>query len=121
MTKEQKIEAYAMLLDGATYREVAKRFGVPPQTIHSVLPGCSSRSICNKKLLYPSIGRFLAENKMSITDFSKKIGVPYSTARKNLRSGGNFGKETIDKILSVTGLTYEEAFSTEQAESPDGR
>ena len=39
MTKEQKIEAYSMRLDGATLREIADKFGVSFQYIHKLFPG----------------------------------------------------------------------------------
>lgn len=37
MTKEQKIEAYAMRLDGKTYREIGEKFGVTRQRIEQIL------------------------------------------------------------------------------------
>ncbi len=39
MTREEKIEAFTMRLDGETYQEIADKFGVTRQYIHQILGG----------------------------------------------------------------------------------
>lgn len=34
MTKEQKVEAYSMYLDGCTYQEIGDKFGISRQRVH---------------------------------------------------------------------------------------
>ena len=37
MTKEQKVEAYSMYLDGCTYQEIGDKFGISRQRVHQLL------------------------------------------------------------------------------------
>lgn len=43
MTKEQKLQAYAMRLDGCTYQEIANKFGVTRQCIQQNIGAIGSR------------------------------------------------------------------------------
>ena len=37
MTKEQKVEAYSMYLDGCTYQEIGDKFGISRQLVHQLI------------------------------------------------------------------------------------
>lgn len=45
MTKEQKVEAYSMYLDGCTYQEIGDKFGISRQRVHQLL----SEPLTNKR------------------------------------------------------------------------
>lgn len=118
MTKEQKIEAYTMLLDGNTYADVARHFGVTGQYINRMFPHvCPPKTMDENECVYPAILEFMKGRGMTCSALAKKSGVQRNTLRSTL--SGRFGpsKETIDKILSATGLTYEVAFK--RRDKPD--
>lgn len=47
---------------------------------------------------------------MSIREFADKCGISPSTMSRFLNGNTDIRKKNIDKILKVTGLTYEECF-----------
>ena len=115
MTKEQKMEAFSMLIDGATYEAVAERFGVTRQRIHQIIPMGRNTKPTQKKekpfrYIYPNIEKWMRENKMSLNDFSAKINHSVSCVNQCLLGSHEPRKRFIDEVLEFTGMTYEEAF-----------
>lgn len=111
MTKEQKIEAYTMLLDGNTYEAVARHFGVSKQRINQMFPhALAVKRMDGTKCVYPAIFEFMAANGMTCLALAKKAGVSSPTLYSALSGERGPSKRTIDKILAATGLTYEAAF-----------
>lgn len=113
MTKEQKIEAYAMRLDGATLQEIADRFGVTKQWISKILPKDPAFPGKTAKCVYPSIKNWLTEHHISYGTFREMIGVSPLTLTRYLSGRSDPSKKVIDKILDITEMTYEEAFKEE--------
>lgn len=74
MTREQKIEAYTMRLDGYTLQEIADKFGVSKQRIHQIIPGSLATRGNLERCIYPNIKAWLLEKEMSITSLSKLCG-----------------------------------------------
>lgn len=111
MTKEDKVKAYEMLLNGATYRECAERFGVSLQYIHKAIPiSNSGNSKRWAKCIYPALAEFFCEKGYSYTKVAELCGIRVQRIRSWLIGGFEIPKRGIDKILSITGMTYEEAF-----------
>lgn len=109
MTNEQKAQAYLMLLNGATLKEAAETFGVSRQRMQQLFPKVFPRGP-RIKCIYPNIKRWIYENCGTQQKFAEMIGVCQKTAYDYLTGRRSPHKEIIDKILEVTGMTYEEAF-----------
>ena len=115
MTDEEKVEAYKMRLEGSTLQEIADTFGVSKQYIYQIIPYVN-RSSCNKSCscIYPNIQKWRKKNKVSMDSMAVLCGLHRSTLARSLAKNGNPTKKVIDKILKTTGMTYEEAFKTEE-------
>ena len=114
MTNEQKVKAYSMLLEGYTLSKVAAEFGVTRQRIHQLFPVKSMRlDQAAASCIYPNISKWMAANNVGYTYIAKEIGTCAQRVRVFLAEGSDSRKSLIDGILSVTGLTYEEAFQEE--------
>lgn len=124
MTKEQKIEAYAMRLDGVSLQEIADKFCVSKQYIHQTLPAERLRSRRRhylRKAAYPNLEAWMFKRGISNKDFSTMINVSIATVARLVSGKQGISKSTIDKILAVTGMTYEEAFAKEApVDTPHG-
>lgn len=59
---------------------------------------------------YPSIEKYMTDHNISLREFARRCGVPSSTMSRLMNGQTEPYKSTIDKILSVTGLSYEECF-----------
>lgn len=117
MTKEQKEEVQRLRDAGVAYQAIGERFGVSKQRIHQIVTCPTGRRKKPKTdgIKYPRIKRYLEENNVRVTALATACGVTDPTMWENLRGVG-MAKKTIDAILKVTGLTYEEAFSEEDVE-----
>lgn len=116
MTKEDKIQAFAMLLDGHNSTEIAKKFNVSRQYICHMFNVSNLRvEIEAKRCVYPRIAAWMIENNAGYSRMAQMIGgTTQQTMYYNLTNEGSIKKYMIDDILHLTGLTYEEAFQTER-------
>lgn len=116
MTKEQKVEAYAMRLDGCSLQECADKFGVTREYIRQITPpigNYAKKRSKYDKCLYPRIADWLYENRYSYTRFCKLLDVSPTCGRGYLTGEARPTKGFIDAVLLATGMSYEEAFSKE--------
>lgn len=114
MTKEQKLEAYSMILDGYTLQEIGDKFGISKQRVSQLFPQTNQKvSSAAEGCVYPNIARWMIENRAGFAAIARGCNVTTPTIRYALTSGGNIRKGTIDAFLRFTGMTYEEAFFEE--------
>ena len=59
---------------------------------------------------YWRIEKYIIEKGMSLRGFADKCDIPSSVMCRFLNGKTDIRKKNIDKILKVTGLTYEECF-----------
>lgn len=59
---------------------------------------------------YPVIEKYMLDHNLSLREFARRCGIPSSTMCRLLNGETEPVKSTIDKILTVTGLSYEECF-----------
>lgn len=118
MTREEKIQAFAMRLDGATYQEIGNKFGVSRQRIEQVINKKlqkPSKRFIGKGFLYPNLIKWMIENEMSIHDLTETLGLNRSaTLTLKLKGKSEFKKREIDIILAKTNMKYEECFGLER-------
>lgn len=107
---------------GMKYAEIAAKYGVSYQC---VAQSCASRGVGRFKpytateCIYPNLRKWLNDNKVSRYEFIRRLGDhqnAVSTARisEHFRGRSYPRKETIDKFIEVTGLTYEQLFAEEE-------
>ena len=108
--------------NGKTYRQIAQKYGVTPQAVAAACaihaPG-HFKPYTEKEVVYPKLRKWLNDNEVSRNEFARRMGLtPYAKNCYRVSDyfrGRNYPlKETIDKMLRVTGLSYEELFSLEE-------
>ena len=62
------------------------------------------------EMKYPSIEKCMADHNLSLREVFRRCGIPSSTVCRMLKGDTDPSKSTIDKIMAVTGLSYEECF-----------
>lgn len=115
MTNEEKRIAQEMYLEGKNIASIAKMLNYCHSTISKCLPAEIKIAYHRPtKIIYPGITKWLAVNRSTVKALSEKIGEGNKEPHLSAILHGKVSprKTTIDKILAVTGLTYEEAFST---------
>lgn len=123
MTREQKLEAYGMHLDGCTYQEIADKFGVTKQYIQQSLPSASRRSkkYNSKICIYAGLAQFIDEHNVTQRKLAEVINIkcPQGNAtrfKKRITGETPFKINEIYKILEFTGMTFEECFALKERE-----
>lgn len=123
LTNRDLAEIFYMILEGNSVRDAAEKFGVSHQRIYKKFDTLGFDFKCNKNYRvasrYPNIAKWLNDHKYNERNLAEKAGVSYSTINKFLNGKQNLRRSNIQKILYVTGLTYEEAFATEIKESEE--
>ena len=105
---------------GLTYQKIAEQFGVSKQYVAQV---CGKRdpahfAYVSDKCIYPNLRDWMNKNKVSRMEFVRRMGLTTNAENCNNLSSYINGKthprkQYIDKMLKVTGLTYEEMFCVE--------
>ena len=119
MTKKGKI--LDLRKEGLKYKEIADQVGCSVQYVAQI---CSKGNpghfrFVGDDCVYPNLRKWMNENKVSRKEFLRRMGL--TTHPSNYErfcwyvKGKSFPrKDYIDKMLSVTGLTYETMFGVSQ-------
>lgn len=115
MSKEEKLRAYEMLLDGKSCSEVGKEFGVTKQRISQLfrIDGIRLHQAAGS-CIYPNLALWMVEHNVGYSKMARAVGTDPQTIRRALTADGTIRKHFIDAILDLTGMTYEEAFAPKE-------
>lgn len=115
---ERKFEMYKMKQEGKSYAEISRVYGISRQRVHHILGKNDERYFINIEeslVAYKGIRDWLNKNKVSFVKLCRLVyGSYHPEQRRRLKS--NLTKktpiniDTINKILDITGLTFEQAF-----------
>lgn len=107
--------------DGLSYTEIGRTIGVSRQYAATV---CGKQDVAYFKpigdtCVYPNLRKWMNENKVTRREFLRRMGLVthdanYKRFNNILRGEGDPQKHYIDKMLEVTGLTYEVLFEVKQ-------
>ena len=122
----KKQTMFKLRSQGMTYQEIADVVGCSKSYVGSILSKSDKskfRTITPKDCVYVGIRNWMNENKISKAELCRMIyGYVHPVSNNRLAAiykGHGCTKETIDMILAATGLTYEEAFKTEDDSSAE--
>ena len=108
---------------GFSYTQIAKILGISPQAVRQALSKHNPnyfRPFSEKGCIFKGLREWLNRNKVSRAELIRRMGYESlsdtSIRFRNYLSGvSEFRKRDIDKILEVTGLTYEQVFGDPDA------
>lgn len=106
---------------GLTYTEIGAKYGVSYQAVAQVcgkIAPSHFKPYTAEEVVYPNLRRWLNENKIARSEFARRLGnIPSSNYTGYISEwfrGRKYPiKTTIDKIIAVTGLSYEKLFEEE--------
>lgn len=108
----------AMIADrdaGMTYQAIADKHGVSHQYVSQVCGRYSPkgyRPVTETGCVYPNWRRWMNENKISRNELLRRMGLAIviensERLRRYMRGEGYPRKDYIDRLLAVTGMSYE--------------
>lgn len=113
MTKEEKMAMFSLRLDGYTLQEIADRYGISIERVRQIMKIGSMDERMDKsknQWVYPNAVEWAERNRMSIYRIAADSGIPCSTLHNALKGKNQPKKSTIDALLRISGMTYEEFF-----------
>ena len=117
MTREEKIDAFTMRLDGYTLQEIGDKYGLTRERIRQMFASITNESgISRKNYIYPNISDWMINNNVNQYDLCKKLGCQQNTISSYLTGKRAPTFSFINLILELTKMPYEVAFSKERAE-----
>ena len=117
MTREEKIDAFTMRLDGYTLQEIGDKYGLTRERIRKMFAAVTTESgISRKNYIYPNIADWMIENNVSQCDLSKKLGCAPNTISTYLTGRTHPTFTFINLMLELTKMPYEVAFSKKRVD-----
>ena len=111
MTREQKIDAFTMRIDGYTYQEIADKYTVTKQYIQQMLYYiCTKSGVIRKRYVYPNIYEWMEQNDVTQFKLAKTLGISQKTISSCLTGKFEPSMKFIKLVLKETGMTFEKAF-----------
>ena len=106
---------------GMSVTDIARKYGVSYQAVSHATAwdrGRYFKHYTEFRCVYPNLRQWLNENKVTVNEFVRRMGLAQTASTSN-RIGDYFRgrmyppKSAIDKMIAVTGLSYEEMFYRE--------
>lgn len=117
----KKEEILKLSDEGYNFTEIAEKCGVTRQYVSMVFRGTELsdfRRLDETKCVFPNFMDWWNRNRMTYTKFFVRMGLAYHETNivrlKSYLSGKNsLSKHYIDKLITATGMTYEQLFYRE--------
>ena len=120
MTREEKIDAFTMRLDGYTLQEIGDKYGLTRERIRQMFASITTKSGISgksyKNYIYPNISDWMIDNNVKQSDLSKKLGCAQVTISSYLTGKNPPSFAFINLMLELTKMPYEVVFSKERVD-----
>ena len=101
--------------DGLSYERIGEVLGISKQAAHQLAHRVERKNYFHegtiKNIRYVGLRNWMLERRITVSKMNELCGM--TGLKVSLRNGLDLRKKSIDAILSVTGLTYEECFKEE--------
>lgn len=107
--------------EGYNYEKIADASGVSRQRVFQLIGGTRHKTpkpLTETECVYPNLRKYLNENKISRMSLTRQMYGEVTSRQYNrlnkFLNGTTYvyiNKHMLDRILSVTGLTYEQLFA----------
>jgi predicted transcriptional regulator len=105
---------------GMAYQDIADKYGVSRQCVQQACAReCKAKFRYNHSCIYPALKEWINENQVTTAELLRQLDMVrhqnnYDRIHKLLTGKQELKKHHIDKLLKMTGMTYEELFRGEE-------
>ena len=115
MTKQERLKAFEMRLDGCNWSEIGRQLGYTSNTVREDLLSCILSSPYRVRCVYPALRSVIeARYGGSISAFAGACGISYNTMYCMLTGKREIKGEKTADICAAAGLSPSEAFQREE-------
>lgn len=115
MTKNDRLKAFSMRLEGYSWQEIGRAIGYTGNTVRQDLTACLMVTPRQVRCAYPVIRRIIEDKyDCNIKTFAAACGMSDGAMRYTLSGQNLVPKKRKDAICSVIGIPPETAFRTEE-------
>ena len=114
MTKEEKIDMFAMRANGCTLQQVADKYGITRERVRQILLAYATPRK-EKVYAYPNISHWMEENGVTLSQLADNCKLSYNTVRGYLNGVRDPNFIFVQYILKETGMPFEVAFQIREA------
>jgi hypothetical protein len=132
MTQQEKQERIDRMVElymqGKTYRQIGEIMGLSRQMVFNYIGGDSRvryfKMLTPEMVVYTGLREWMNTNKVNRAEFTRLLhngvfyAANYNRCKRILCGEAIPTKSTIDKMLTITGLTYEEMFRRDDDATP---
>ena len=116
MTKEQKLEAFRLKLEGCSYDLIAMRLGMTRQNVQqglvSTLTGTRRKKYRTRiKSIYPAISDWCYAHEITATDLALMLDMNYQSILRSLHGRRKWRILEVARLTDLTGMSSEQAFA----------
>ena len=115
MTKQERMKAFEMRLDGCNWTQIGRALGYASTTVQQDLTGCIMAKPRQVNCVYPAIKRAIVDDYGgSVSAFADACGMSHSHATSTLAGKCPVTIRAAESISKVVGLPISEAFEREE-------
>ena len=115
MTKQERLKAFEMRLDGSSWSEIGRELGYTSTTVKQDLQGCVLSKPYQINCAYPAIRRIITERyDGSIRALADACGITYNAMYYTMSGKCIVSDQRKKLIANVLGIPPEEAFQREE-------
>ena len=115
MTKQERMKAFEMRLDGCNWTQIGRALGYASTTVQQDLTGCIMAKPRQVNCVYPAIKRVIVEEYGgSVSAFADACGISYGAMYYTLSGKCFVTKERQAVISKAIGIPPVEAFKREE-------
>lgn len=110
MTKEERLEAFRLRMEGKTYKQIGEKLHYSPWAVQKDLQTVVEKDAVNPNILYPRLEEIIrTQCGGSINAFARVLQVSRTDLRQFLIHGAAPSERLLERIEAVTRLSREEA------------
>lgn len=115
MTKQERLKAFEMRLDGCNWSQIARAVGYASTTVHQDLLGCVMTRPRLVNCAYPAIRQIITDQYGgSVSAFATALGMTQGAMYYTLSGKHEVSKKRKETISAAIGLPPETAFFREE-------
>lgn len=123
MSNSRTVQMIELRLSGKSYDEIGKLFGVSKQRVFQLIGGdergrYTVNEVAIRKIKYLGLRNWMKDNRVSVAQLTRLIyghanASTQTSTRLKIYGTSEMPKSFIDKLIEITGLSYERLFDEE--------